>query len=54
MAKKRFINIFSILALVFSLVLPVSTISAEEDVSVEGFTLNVMHINDTHARVEKS
>lgn len=53
MAKKRFINIFSILALVFSLVLPVSTISAEEDVSVEGFTLNVMHINDTHARVEK-
>lgn len=51
MSKKRFMSLVSIFALVITLVLPVSPVAAQ-DSGDDNFTLNVMHMNDTHARVD--
>ncbi len=51
--KKRFkfsLSTAAIIAILSSIVLPTSTYAADEN--GEDFSLTIMHMNDTHARVE--
>jgi len=53
MLKSRFIHYLSIFALVLSLTLSFNPVAADSNDADDHFTLNVMHMNDTHAHVDE-